>query len=229
MHRGDDLTRVKNRRLRRNILSAIQRGALFSTGDHRPKTPELDILIQGAFIAELLEEATNLSSRPQIRLQGFVIDGDIDLALVDWRGRLELRDCLVQGDLILHHSNFRGVVNFGGSMVNAVDARYANIDGALALNHAFKSWQGIRALGIKVSGGLSLVGCELGAPEDLPDVAALDIYRASLGDLFLNRAIINGGIYAVGSTIERNLRLQGAIVRSRQSIKMNRGLMQVMA
>ena len=82
--------------------------------------------------------------------------------------------------------------------------------------------QGFLGLSLTVTGGLELRRAQLRAPRQGSTVA-LGLYRATLGDLYLTNARLEGGLYAIGLQVERNVRLQGAEIASREAIGFNRG------
>lgn len=64
----------------------------------------------------------------------------------------------------------------------------------------------------------SMRGSHITAPVDRPTRMAVELFRAHVGDLFLNRAVFDGGVYATSITVARNVRIAGSTFRSRASI-----------
>jgi hypothetical protein len=151
-------------------------------------------------------------------LEGLHIAGDLDLSYLRWSGRLNLRHCRVTGSVILSYASIQGMVCLDGSTVDEVEAVDATVNGSFYLRDGFAAARGLRGLGLTVTGALSVTWAKLGVPLDKPGRAALDICRASVGDLSVTSARLNGGLYADGATIGRNIRLQDARIRSRASL-----------
>jgi hypothetical protein len=116
----------------------------------------------------------------------------------------------------------RGRVSLTGSSVRRLDVSNASIDGPLLFVGGEAS-AGLFGLGVTVTGALNLGGTTLVAPSDKPNQCALELFRAKVGDLFLADAVLKGGLYANGMTVERNVRLQGLYAISRLRRHMGTG------
>ena len=174
--------------------------------------------LPGEVIRELVEGLHGGLLYRDIVLCGYNIDGDVDLSYSEWHGRIELCECRIAGNFDISHAILRGRICLDGSSVVELLAADATLDGALYLRNGFAASHGVTALGVKISGGLSLTGSFLTAPRADRTRSALGLYRAHLGDLFLNGACLDGGLYGIGLSVDRNLRLQGARVRSRLAL-----------
>jgi hypothetical protein len=141
-----------------------------------------------------------------------------------WNGVLEVIDCVVEGDLLLTHAELRGHVELRGTTLRTLDIRYVHLRGRLT-GAGLTALRGIRGLGASITGGLAIQDAVLTAPPEAEskNLAALDIYRASIGDLFLNRSTLYGGLYAIGASVTRNVRLQQAKVWSREELGLPAG------
>ncbi len=88
----------------------------------------------------------------------------------------------------------QGSVRLDGSQTRELEAVDARIEVSLYLRNGFTANRGLRGLGMVVTGSLSARKSVLTAPPDSPGRAALDIFRSSVGDLFLNGARLTGGV-----------------------------------
>jgi hypothetical protein len=163
-------------------------------------------LLRGAY-GELVEQ--------RISIRGIAFSGDVDLAYFDWRGELDLTYCRIEGRLKLSHAGIGGTVKLDKTHISgSVDARYAVVDGAFLFRNSVCK-QGLYGLAMHVRGSLNLTGTEIWAPSDHPNRCAIELFRATLGDVFLARSSVHGGIYGNGCQVDRNVRLQGATVVGR--------------
>jgi hypothetical protein len=204
-------------RASRALISAAVSGETFAaaSGDS----------INGELLRELIDGVYGRVHRRGIRVRGLTIMGDVDITHAKWSGVLELGDCVVEGDVLLTHAELRGHIDLSGTSVRTLDIRYLDLQGRLTAARLMAK-RGIRGLGASITGGLALQDAELTAPVEAEsrNLAALDLYRASIGDLFLNRATLYGGLYAIGTTVARNVRLQGAKVWSRAELGLDAGI-----
>ena len=180
--------------------------------------------IPGELVRQLLTGQYGKVAGPIISVRGVTILGDVNLSHLDWSGGLELAACDIQGDLILSHAKIKGRISLEDSKVATLALDYAEIEGGL-FGKRLQAIRGVFALGARISGALALQDSILQAPPEgeRRNRAALDTYRASIGDVFLNRATLNGGFYGIGMTVTRNLRLAGASVSSRRSMGLDQG------
>ncbi|GAA2510783.1 hypothetical protein [Winogradskya humida] len=198
----------------RKVVSAVLSGKSYSGGDVLPAGIASDPGIPAELLVDLLRGRYGYPV-DNIDLVGLVIHG-VNLSYRHWSGRLNLVKCLFTGSFNVSHAVVQGRICLDGSHVAGFHAIDARIDGSIHLRDGFTAPDGVRGLGLSVTGSLSVRGSTLGAPAEVPSRAALDLFRASIGDLFVNNSDLRGGIYANGSTIRRNIRLQGARIQSRQ-------------
>jgi hypothetical protein len=200
-------------RIERQVIAAARSGQELrgAAGTHlQPLRAEL--------IRELVDGIHGPIHYRGIQLASFAVYGDVDLSHAEWRGNLQLTESVVHGDVLLNHASITGRLLFDGTVLGAFEARDARIDGVLYLRKGFRAEKGVRGLGLQVTGALSLTEATLVAPPELRGTSALGLYRASVGDLFLTGAVLEGGLYAIGMSVNRNVRLQGAKVRSRAAL-----------
>lgn len=159
-----------------------------------------------------------------IRIRNVTFIGDINLSYVEWRGTIDLNGCTVLGDLDLSHAKLDGRLSLSGTTLEMLSLAYAEINGPL-IGDRLVAKRGIYALRAQITGGVALQGADLSAPREdaMRNRAALDMYHADIGDLYLNRAILQGGFSAVGMSVGRNIRLQGANIYSRSRIGLKQG------
>jgi hypothetical protein len=211
----------KEHLLRRKIIAEVAAGRPFSAHPNRPAA-DSPLVVDGRVIGDLVD-LVRKQSKPIVSLSGLRIVGDIELAHLEWRGRLNLTNCLIERTVNLEYASIDGVVNLSDSEIGSIRAYYTTVTGSF---HASRSIvrNGFRGLGMQVTGSLSLRQADLSAPPELRNVAALDIYRASVGDLYLTGAELKGGLYAVGVTVTRSVRLQGTRITSRGQLTLEQGL-----
>ena len=159
-----------------------------------------------------------------MRLRGVTIDGDLNLEHLDWAGPLEFQECTIQGDVRMAHLRLQGRVRLVGSTVEMVTLNYAVINGGVQCS-GLEARRGLFALGCEITGALTLQGAELSAPveDERQNRAALDLYRAKVGDFYGGRIRLLGGLYAIGATFGRNVRLPGAEIWSRAELGLRQG------
>jgi hypothetical protein len=197
-----------------NVVSTVLSGKAFGTA-RLPRADETAQVISARLVRELMVGVHGELAEPIIALHGLLIDGDVDLSYCEWRGQLDLSYCRITGSLRIAHAIIRGRVCLDGAALSELDTNYAVIDGPFLFRRGYCS-KGLFGLAMKVSGSLNLRETELWAPAEKPNRCAVELYRARLGDVFLTEAKLYGGLYGSGMTIDRNLRLQGAIVLSRE-------------
>jgi len=102
---------------------------------------------------------------------------------------------------------------------------YANVVGSLDF-HDLVAKRGLKGLGCHITGSLYLQRAELSAPkeDELANRAALDLYRAQVGDIYGQHSKFYGGIYATGATVTRSFRLFGGSAWSRQALGLKQGV-----
>lgn len=181
----------------------------------RPIAPCPNNLIPAVLLQDLLVAKKQQLGRGRLRLRGFYIDGDLDLSFINWRGELALIDCYLNGSLILDHARVTGEISFDGTRVERFRARSAVIDGSLSMSDGFSAEHGVYAIGITVKNSLSMRHCRIVGPKDVYNRMAVELFRADVGDLFIHHSKFDGGVYAAGITVRRNVRLQGSSFRSR--------------
>lgn len=175
--------------------------------------------ISSSVLADLV---WNLDARQQargLRLSGLVIEGDLNLEYLDWRGPFELKGCHVRGDVRLSYARIQGRLLMSESTVQMVAMRYTFVEGGVHCRELI-AHGGLFALGCRITGGLTLQRAELHAPreDERKNRAALDVYRAEIGDVYASRAKFFGGVYGIGIRVSRNVRLAGAEVWSRSTL-----------
>lgn len=158
----------------------------------RPSENEPEHVISGGRIRDFVVGTYGNLRRPAITIRGVVIEGDIDLAYLEWRGDLDLRYCRINGALKINHMVLHGRLQLDGVEVTRVEAEYAVVDGPFLFREGLCR-SGFPALGIHISGSLNLRKTELRAPEDKPNSAALGLFRAHIGDIFLTESRLEGG------------------------------------
>jgi hypothetical protein len=70
---------------------------------------------------------------------------------------------------------------------------------------------------------LNLDSAVLIAPAGKRNRVALGLYRARLDDLYMTRAVLIGGLFANGLSVQRNVRLSGVQARSRDALRLELG------
>lgn len=162
-------------------------------------------------------------AEPRICINGVTIDGDIDLSYCNWTGELDLSYCHIRGSLVMPHATLKGRIKLLGAIVGQVDVSYSTINGLFEFQEGW-CYEGFYGLGMQVTGSLNLRGTTIWAPYDKPNRCAVEMYRSHLGDVFLTRVKLYGGLYANGAVIERNFRLQEAIIIARTNLGWETGV-----
>jgi hypothetical protein len=206
----------------REVATAVLSGRPF--GDKTlPAEDEQALVVPGTLIRDLVLGALGQLAEPEIHVHGVVIAGDVDLAYCEWRGELDLSHCRLDGVLNISHTAIHGRVCLDGAHLSELRATYAHIEGPLYFRRGHSDG-GVYALGARITGSLNLGRTRLWAPEERPNRCALELFRAHLGDLFLGRSELHGGMYANGMTVDRNVRLQSALVVSRDAMGWRTGV-----
>lgn len=182
-----------------------------------PPGDEQELVIPGRLVRDLILGVHGELAAPAVRIHGVVIMGDVDLGFREWRGELDLSHCRVNGTIRLEHAVVEGQVVLDHCVVRQIDATYAQIVGPLLFRNAHCA-EGLYALAARISGSLNLRESEIWAPEDKPNRCAIELFRARLGDVFMRNARLLGGVYANGMSVDRNIRLQGSEIVSREAI-----------
>jgi hypothetical protein len=204
--------------LARRIIEAAELGEDLLISDTRPSRGVSTNCVSGQFLHDLLTGRMGKLHFRGICLTGLYIDGDIDLSFLEWRGQIALRRCHIHGSLILKRARVTGEVDLEGTHLERLYIQNALIDGNLRMREGFHAAQGIYAIGVTITGTFSLRESSVAAPANITTRMAIELYRAKIGDMFLQRSIICGGIYASRISVEKNLRLQGAAICSRTSL-----------
>lgn len=191
--------------------------AVLTVGNYRPEPDVSFPVIPGTVLRDLIRGAYGPLKERRIKVNGVTFTGDVDLAYCDWRGELDLTYCVIQGTLELSHARIGGTVKIDKMHVGEVDARYAVIDGAFLFRNARCAW-GFYGLATTIHGSLNMRGTEIWAPWNHPNRCAIELFRAQVGDVFLTRSNVHGGIYGNGLDVGRNVRLQGAHVAGRSEM-----------
>lgn len=180
--------------------------------------------IKGTTLADLLWDMSSRGEARGLSVRGLVVDGDIPLRHLAWRGPLEMVDCTINGDVRLSYATIQGELSFKGSEVGLLAINYARVEGRVACA-GLVAHRGLFALGCHITGSLTLQRAVLSAPPEAERMnrAALDAYRAVIGDLYANGAVLKGGFYALGATFDRNVRLSGAQVWPRAALGWEQG------
>jgi hypothetical protein len=200
------------------VLSAARDGTELNLSDTVPDLPSRQNRVQAATIRDAIVGKRHPLHYRGLHLQGFFIEGDLDLSFARWSGELSLTRCRFTGAVVLDHAKVEGRIVLDGSHVRMVSAHNAAIDGAFLLRDGFTADEGFYGLGIRVSNALNLRGSHVIAPRSKPTRMAVELFRANLGDLFLSSSRFDGGVYASGITVSRNVRVQGSAFTSRRSL-----------
>jgi hypothetical protein len=200
----------------RELVNAVRSSGTYETV-RCARSGQPTARVPGAVLRHLLQGRYGELAERRIKITNVHFVGDVDLAYFDWRGGLDLTSCIIDGALGLSHARIGGSVKIDKTDIGGVDARYASIDGALLFRNA-RCAQGLYGLGMAVYGSLNLTGTEIWAPWDYPNRCAIELFRAKLGDVFLGRGNVYGGIYGNGLVVDRNVRLQGATVIGRKDM-----------
>jgi hypothetical protein len=169
--------------LDKKVLFAAKGGHEYVLSETLPVEPLVSNTIQASTICRALTDKRNPLHYRGLRLQGFYIAGDLDLAFAHWTGELSLVNCKLDGRLILDHAKVVGRVKLNGSHADLVSTINAVIDGAFLMRDGFTSCNGFFGLGIRVSGSLNLRNSHIIGPESKPQRMAVELFRANLGDL----------------------------------------------
>jgi hypothetical protein len=205
-------------RLDRAVLQAAQNGGEVIAYETVPAEPTASNTVRASTIRDALIGKSGPMHYRGLRLKGFYIEGNLDLAFTNWAGELSLVNCRLPGDLSLDHAKITGQITLDGSHLRWISAQNAFIDGSFLMRDGFMSDEGFYGIGIRVSGSLNLRNSRIVGPQSISRRMAVELFRANLGDLFLSEAEFNGGIYASGMSVARNIRIQGSVFRSRQAL-----------
>jgi hypothetical protein len=204
------------------VVSAILAGLACGEAE-LPVEDEDERIIPGSLIRDLLDGVYGQLRDPKIRLNGFVITGDVDLSYSKWRGELDLSYCRISGAVNLAHSSIEGVIRLDGAIVHSLDASYADVNGPLQFRDG-QCLQGMYLLGVRISGSFNINRTKVWAPVDRPNRCAVELYRARIGDVFFSRAELYGGVYAHALTSDRNVRLRETTIVSRNKLGLETGV-----
>ncbi|WP_280494320.1 hypothetical protein [Nocardia farcinica] len=204
--------------LKDRVIQAALTGTELKLADVRPNVPTDVNRVPGGLVHDILSGKYGSLHHRGLRLNGLYIDGSIDLSYLEWSGQLALKNCYIDGDFNLERARVTGDVQLDGTWTRWVNARSANIDGSLALRFDFRSERGLYAIGIKITGGLYMQRSTFIGPEDVTYRMAIELFRSSIGDLFLSGSKVVGGMYASGIIVERNARMQGTVFSCRKSL-----------
>lgn len=205
--------------LERQVIESARRGAALSAGGDLPKPAhDASRLISAEVVRDAVAGVHYPLHQRGLRLEGFEIDGDIDLSYLSWQGELTLKRCYVHGEIILDYARPVGRICFDHSHVRRVAAFGAAINGDFYMRDNFRATEGIYALGLTVTNALNMRRCFVTGPRDMPRRCAIEIFRAELGDFFLTHARIEGGVYAKRVSIKQNLRVYASDLRSRTAM-----------
>ena len=204
------------------LTEAIRSGKVFDAALAFPDVSARTIA--GAILADLLWEMSSRNEARGLSVRGLVVDGDIPLRHIAWRGPFEMTDCTIHGDLRLSYAKIQGELSLKGSELDMLVLNYASVEGRVACS-GLVAHRGLFALGSHITGSLTLQRAVLTAPPEVErrNRAALDTYRADIGDLYANGATFNGGFYALGAAFARNVRLAGAQVWPRAALGLEQG------
>ena len=207
-------------RTRRAVIRAGLTGTAYSGPDGG-----LIETIPGSLVREVLEGKYGPLHFRGLIISNLQIEGTVDLSHLDWSGVLEIRSCRITGDIDLTYARVRGRLAFTRSTLHTLDLRYARIEGGV-LCDGMTAQRGLRGLAASISGGLTLTRATLMAPpeDESKNRAALDLYRASLGDLYASDCQLRGGLYGIGLSVTRSVRLAGTDVWSRSSLGLKQGV-----
>jgi len=210
--------RVKPRATVARLMDAVRRGGGYAAPNGAHPVGECP----GGMLRHLIDEGG--APERVIRIRNVTFIGDINLSHIEWRGTIDLDGCTVRGDLDLSHAKLDGQLSLSGTTLEMLSLAYAEINGPF-IGSGLIAKRGIYALRAHITGGVALQGADLSAPREdaMKNRAALDMYHADIGDLYLNRATLRGGFSAVGMSVGRNVRLQGANICSRSRIGLKQG------
>ncbi|MFV8049445.1 hypothetical protein [Mycobacterium sp. 48b] len=209
------LLRKKAATLADRVIEAANHGVPLTLTDHRPTYAHSGNTIAASVVHDAVTGEKKSLHRRGLQLAGFYIDGDVDLSFLSWQGQLSLVNCYINGSVILDYARPVGEIRLDGSMVRRVSARSATIDGNFFLRDGFHADEGIYAIGLTVKNSISMRHARIVAPREPATRMAVEIFRGRFGDVFLHHATFEGGIYAAGITVERNIRLQASRLTSR--------------
>lgn len=189
------------------LVAAVRKGVAY--GDVHAESHVRAEIIRSVILGRLGD-----LSEHRVQITHTTIEGNLDLADIDWPGQISLTDCTFSGDVDLSNSSVRGGVDLSGSSLEMLTLSYARVEGFVRLTKA-RLKRGLHGVDMSIRGGLRLTGAELTAPPELPARAALDMFGSRLGDVFAQRAVFRGGIYAPRVQVARNFRLFGSKISSR--------------
>jgi hypothetical protein len=200
------------------LMNAVRRGGGYAA----PNGPHHTGECPGGVLRKLIEEDGAPERVIRIRNTRFI--GDINLSHLEWRGTIDLDGCTVRGDLDLSHAKLDGRLSLSGTTLEMLLLAYTEINGPF-IGTGLIAKRGVYALRARITGGVALQEADISAPREdaMRNRAALEMYHADIGDLYLNRATLRGGFSAVGMNVGRNIRLQGANIFSRSSIGLKQG------
>lgn len=214
--RGGNAARLGD--IEREIVRSALTGEPFEAAADLPTPDDMSCVVSAAVIRDALAGVYGPLHYRGLRLRGVRVAEDLDLSYLSWRGALGLEKCRVDGDVILSFAHPVGEVDFCASHVRTLLATGAFVEGSLLLCAGFRSEQGVRMVGARISDSLRLSDSHITGPQDNPRLCAVEMFRAHVGDLFLNRATIEGGVYALRVTVDQNIRLGGSTIRSRSAM-----------
>ncbi|WP_157110604.1 hypothetical protein [Nocardia anaemiae] len=212
------LNRWRSPSLRQQVIQAALTGTELVASQQRPTEPESSNQIDGELIYEALSGKYGPLHHRGLLLTGLYVKGDLDLSRLAWTGELALQQCHIEGDIDLAGARPVGDVNLEGSWLQTLNIRSAVIDGNLIMRGGFHAKRGIYGIGATITAAFNLRDGSVSAPEEKAGTMAIEIFRAKIGDMFLQNSMVDGGMYAVGMTVARHVRLYGATFRSRASM-----------
>ncbi|MDQ3740212.1 MAG: hypothetical protein M3320_00240 [Actinomycetota bacterium] len=184
--------------------------------------PDEERVIDGGLVREILSGIYGPPHWRGLRVSGITIRGDVDLSYCEWRGRLQLDDCTILGDVDLTYARGSGQIVLDRSTMGSVVAANCELTGSLQIRRATVAG-GFSGVGMSVAGVLNLDRSTFRAPADFPNRSAVGLYRAKLDDLYMTRTTLEGGLFANGVTVRRNVRLSGVRAQTRDALDLETG------
>lgn len=214
----DFLTRSRSTRLQDRVVRAAQTGAELVVSDIRPDSANNENQIAGELIYEILSGTHGAIHHRGIRLRGVYVEGDINLYHLQWNGPLHLIRCTIAGDIVLDYARPTASIILDDCTAKYVTARNAVINGSVFIRRSALTESGFNGGNLTVKGALNMTGSHFCGVHQKSSTMAVNLYRAQIGDLYLHSVTSEGGLYGNGMIVERNVRVQGSVFRSRTSM-----------
>lgn len=196
----------------KNLIAATRKGEFANFGENVPQKREMKSrTIRGGLVRFLALGGDDIVPVHEqgVRVQGAVIDGEINFRSCNLGGDLLLFDCALTGTLSLFGAHTR-TINLSGSHCQDIAADRVEISGGLYLRNEFVAQGAVRLIGAEIRQELDCSRGRFKGRNYDGDALSCDGIKVG-GHVFLNDIQITGGaISLLGAKITGNLQCGGS-------------------